>query len=1008
MNPLLRFLNQHFLLTFYGIGTVYFIILLWLRLQIQFQYSDELLILYAAPILYAANRFTKRVYIPVTVFVAFASIIIIYYASPNYFTSILSFICVMVPLILICELVFISNKKAKETAANLKITLQSIGDAVISTNRSGQIVYMNPVAEKLTGWTVEQAVGKPCSDIFKIINSHTRQPCQNPIDKVIKSGGIEGLANDTVLIAKNGFEMQIADSAAPIVDDYGNCTGVVLIFRDVTVEYQSRNEITESRKLLKIFVENTPAAVAMLDKNLCYMAYSKRWLSDYNLGERDLTGLHHYDLFPEIRKLPVWMDVHQRCLAGAVERKDEELFVREDGTANWLRWEVRPWRDANDEIGGILLLTEDISARKRAELALEQSEKLYRRAIEVADAVPYYQNYLTNQYEFVGSEIQKLTGYSSEEFTPELWVSIEKEIDLLNDLHGLTVHDAIDKAKSGEGISWRADYKIKTRSGETKWLANAAIQVKDEQGIIIGSLGILQDITDRKLAEQSLFESQNRLVEAQRIAKMGDFTWNVGTGEVTWSSALYDLLKYDRSENINADFVMTKVQHPEDSSRVMNWLNECISSGEDRLTPCEYRIIRNDGEVIEVRTQGVIQRFNHKSAAVFATVQDITEQKRVEEELQNMEKLRSIGTLAGGIAHDFNNILTGVFGNLSIARCEIEPDHPAYPFMKEAENSLNRASRLTKQLLTFSKGGAPVKELTTISDLIQEVIRFDLSGSRVKPVFHIDEHLWIVEVDKSQIQQVFSNITINANQAMPDGGQLYVSMNNEVAETNPVHDLKPGNFVKITVRDEGSGIDPKLIGKIFEPYFSTKQTGNGLGLATVYSIIQKHNGHIDVESELGIGTTFTIYIPASDIQFKDHQMDTGIFSQIQNQNARILVMDDEEVIRKLLIKLLCIIGYEVETVADGKQAVEAYQNAMNKQNPFNAVIMDITIPGGMGGEEAVKHILAMDPNAKCIVSSGYANDPIMANYLNYGFKGIAPKPYTIEEIKDVLHQVLNG
>jgi two-component system cell cycle sensor histidine kinase/response regulator CckA len=398
--------------------------------------------------------------------------------------------------------------------------------------------------------------------------------------------------------------------------------------------------------------------------------------------------------------------------------------------------------------------------------------------------------------------------------------------------------------------------------------------------------------------------------------------------------------------------------------------------------------------------------YQYKPECFVVAFLDITKRKRAEEELHNMQKLQSVGTLAGGIAHDFNNILMGLFGNISLAKDEVPKDHPVYKYLEEAGESMNRAVRLTKQLLTFAKGGSPIKEDVSLGTLVEEVARFDLSGSQVQLVHRSAKNLWMAEADKGQIQQVISNLTINARQAMPDGGHLFITLENAVVEEASVLGLQPGEYIRITVQDEGTGIDPKNISRIFDPYFTTKQSGSGLGLATSYSIIHRHGGHIGVVSELGKGTTLTLYLPASK---SPKVVETRIPSperELPACPASILVMDDEEEVCKVVSQMLKRHGHHAATAPGGREAVKMYKDAMEAGTPFDIVIMDLTIPGGIGGKEAIKDLLAIDPQARVIVSSGYADDPAMANYTDYGFRGIVAKPYTQSHLLNVLGQVL--
>jgi len=428
-------------------------------------------------------------------------------------------------------------------------------------------------------------------------------------------------------------------------------------------------------------------------------------------------------------------------------------------------------------------------------------------------------------------------------------------------------------------------------------------------------------------------------------------------------------------------------------------------SGEKYGESMEFELRKPDGTLVPIEFVSKWVDFQNINL-VLSVARDITERKQAQEAFQKIDKLKSVGTLAGGIAHDFNNILTGVFGNISIAKEDLPKDHPSFKPLEEAEKAMNRAIRLTGQLLTFAKGGAPVTERIRLETLIEDVVRFDLSGSNVKLSFKSAGDLWLAEADKGQIQQVFSNLTINARQAMPDGGHLYIELENADIIKSPVPGLAQGKYIQITVSDDGIGIAPKHIDRIFDPYFSTKQAGSGLGLATTHSIIHQHGGCLNVNSLVGKGTTFTLYLPAS----KSQQLSETILPEAKcsdvEQSARILVMDDEKMICDLLTKMLEKGGYSVETADGGRQAIEKYKQALDAGNPFDIVIMDLTIPGGIGGKEAIKGILKIHPEARVVVSSGYANDPVMANYAAYGFSGIAAKPYTRDKLLEVLRQVL--
>ncbi len=520
-------------------------------------------------------------------------------------------------------------------------------------------------------------------------------------------------------------------------------------------------------------------------------------------------------------------------------------------------------------------------------------------------------------------------------------------------------------------------------------------------------------LQDKMHAQQAFLDEREDLRQSEAkfrglVESSADWIWEVNIeGVFTYASPQVEaMLGYTPAEVIGkTPFVLMP---PDEAERIASMFRDLIAAGKPIVT-LENVNLHKDGQHVVLETSGVLAFGKAGQVIGYRGVdRDITERKKAEEELQKMLKLKSVGILAGGIAHDFNNILMGLYGNVSFAKEEIPKDHPAFKFLEDAEKSMSRAIRLTKQLLTFAKGGAPVRENVRIDELVKDVTRFDLSGSNIKPIFKQVDDLLMADVDKGQIQQVLSNLIINASQAMPDGGHLYITMENTELSENGVPNLDQGKYIKVTVADEGIGIDQNSLDRIFDPYFSTKQTGSGLGLATAHSIITKHGGHINVDSQLGKGTIFTLYLPASESQHPPETRHSAAKHAIREQTASVLVMDDEKMICALVIKMLEQSGFLVETASDGRQAIERYQQALDAGQPFDVVIMDLTIPGGMGGKEAVKDILSIHPEAKVIVSSGYANDPVMANYTEYGFCDIVAKPYIKSKLLEVLIRVLNS
>jgi len=384
---------------------------------------------------------------------------------------------------------------------------------------------------------------------------------------------------------------------------------------------------------------------------------------------------------------------------------------------------------------------------------------------------------------------------------------------------------------------------------------------------------------------------------------------------------------------------------------------------------------------------------------------DVTDRRTMESDLLKAQKLESIGLLAGGIAHDFNNLLTGALGNISLALAIIPPGDKVATRLASAEQACLRAKDLTQQLLTFSRGGAPVRQAMSIAALIRDSAGFSLSGKNIKCEFAIADDLWPAEVDAGQISQVINNLIINAVQAMPEGGMIEIACNNIFVPGEDSLPLKDGKYIRLSISDSGAGIPKENLARIFDPYFTTKNEGKGLGLAMVYSIVRNHEGHITAASTPGEGTTFTIYLPAAEAAVVECKVDE---IRMVDGIGRVLVMDDEEHIRDVTGEMLDYIGYDVAFAKDGTQAVELFVQARESVQPFTAVIMDLTIPGGRGGKETIKLLREIDPEVKAIVSSGYSNDPIMSDYKAYGFSGVITKPYKVTELRKVLHKVLEN
>jgi PAS domain S-box-containing protein len=388
-------------------------------------------------------------------------------------------------------------------------------------------------------------------------------------------------------------------------------------------------------------------------------------------------------------------------------------------------------------------------------------------------------------------------------------------------------------------------------------------------------------------------------------------------------------------------------------------------------------------------------------------VQDLTERKRLEATMVRIAKLESLAVLAGGVAHDFNNMLTGILANVSLARSGRLKPEDVDRVLASAEQAAVRASDLTRQLLTFSRGGTPVTKPMRLRPLLDEAVNLTVSGSNVRVRLEIAREHAMAVCDPSQLGQVFANLLLNAQQAMPLGGEIVVRVDDVLVDAASLLPLAQGRYVRVSVVDSGLGIPEEHLGRVFDPYFTTKETGSGIGLASAHSIIRKHGGHIEAESQLGHGATFRVYIPEPEGVGLSPEPRSGE-SPTLPAGARVLVMDDEFDVRAVLADILRAAGISVDTTEDGREAIAAYRDAMKSGARYDAVILDLTVPGGMGGKEAMRAILEADPDAVGIVSSGYSAGTTLAEYRQHGFSGVLPKPYTVDELSECLANALTG
>jgi len=722
------------------------------------------------------------------------------------------------------------------------------------------------------------------------------------------------------------------------------------------------------------------------------------------------------ELLPIAGKKCYWVYHHQdkpceKCPSLETIRTGKaafEVVPKRDSFGNQTGWSALysfPMIDTTTrQIQGVIEYIKDITALRSAEEKIQQSESRFRILAETAGAGIFIVKNM--KFVYVNPYFVATSGYSKDELlTMDFWNIVHK------DFRDMTKKRYADRI-TGKDVSNEYEFRYIRKNGVVGWVSMnvGLIELEGDPALI----GTLFDITVRKKAEEDLAEEKEFL--SVTMASIGDGVVSTDTtGSIISINPValsFTGLQFDDAMGKHLDdvfnFFHEKIGHASDGvvrfmlkqHGIRPMAIRCglrIRNGADRIVDLSVSPINNTDGVV----MGMVMVFR-----------DMTERHKLETELYKARKLESLGVLAGGIAHDFNNILTGIITNLFMAKLRVKADTESFQLLAEAEKASFRASKLVKQLLTFSKGGSPVKEPVAIREIIEDSVGFCLSGSNVSYKLELVPDLLKVEADRGQIDQVLNNLIINADQAMPGGGTVTVAASNIEITPGSIHEgeramtLRPGTYVKVTVRDEGVGIAQENLEKIFDPYFTTKPNGNGLGLTIAYSIVKAHKGMLTVESAVGKGTTFSFYLPVASHQ--DSMEKTAGADPVAAaaaavvQSKRILVMDDDSAVRSVLTQLLKNSGYEVECTASGGEALDAYLSAMKRNAPFTVVVMDLTVPGGMPGKEAVAKLLEIDPKARVVVSSGYSNDPIMAHYQDYGFCGVIAKPFNIDEFFAVI------
>ncbi len=776
-------------------------------------------------------------------------------------------------------------------------------------------------------------------------------------------------------------------------------------FQDITYRKKAENALIESEARYRSVLDT-------INEGVILQAASGEILT-WNKGAEDIFGILAKDVIGSISEGKDWPAIQadgskysaqnhpsMNTLRTGKPCRNEIMGVYQpSGALRWISINTNPlFQDNGKKPYAVAISFSDITELKRIEDNLRKSEKELQRTLDATADGIWSWNFKANELYF-SPQYYKMLGYTPNEFE----ANFENWLNLIHPDDRDRALDVADKFLKMKPDVYENEFRLKTKSGEYRWTRTVGKVVeRDENGDAVYMIGNHEDTTERKLALDAFMEERERFELAMRSVNDGLWDWNLKTNEIYYSPVWKKLLGYEDHEIKNEFSEWERLTNPEDVKESRRILNEVLE-GKRKGFENEFKMLHKDGRWVNILARAnVILDETGKATRVIGTHVDITERKRLEKQLQQSQKMEAVGTLAGGIAHDFNNMLGIIIGNISYVLSSLQQGDELYEVLGDVQTASKQAQGLTHQLLTFSKGGAPIKKAADINKIIREAATFSTRGANSTCNFELSNDLWSSEVDEGQINQVINNLMINANQAMPNGGTITIRTENVNIDAESGIPLPSGQYIKILVEDQGVGVSEKHLSNIFEPYFTTKQKGGGLGLATTYSIIKKHDGHITVYSEIEKGTVFSIYLPAS---LKCVNEDRHKAEPDHKGQGKILVMDDQKPILKMVGRMLNRMGYENACATDGSQAIEMYKEAQSAGKPFDAVVLDLTVPGGMGGLKTIIELLKIDPDIKAVVSSGYSNDPVMSNYEDYGFCAIVSKPYTKAQLAEVLNKL---
>lgn len=884
------------------------------------------------------------------------------------------------------------NEHLRLSRSTLNTVLKLTEDIVIIIDKNGFVTNVSPRAEEMLGISLKDTLGRKKWDDF-VPEDERERLGRYFVDRARGVGSPPSTYTLRVLISGGQRFVRANVDFIPGTEDR------VVILKDLSEVLKEQRRTAESEERYRTVIENTKDGILICTHDRILFA-NKSFCGMTGLPREEIYTLPPTRLFHDSDGM-----VLRSLLSGpdAMNRKTQVLETSVRKKQGFLPAELSATPMNYRNTDAVLMSVRDLTRRREAERQIRENHKLLKAIVDNSPVgVSVHDRFGTLL--MANASWRAIWGKSVDDLKENMAPRQEFRMDERDSYLVDYLQDVERVYREGGELYIPILQPSDPPPGAAEYISHHFYALMGEDGEVDKVVVLTLDLTESLRTKDELRETRDQYRELFRNIPIAVYRTSLEDGGriISANPAMVSMFRAGGRSDLDRITVRELYADPVGRKKLMERLGN-----EEEVQGFEVELRRLDGSTFlgSISARKVLGR-EGRPDSIEGIIMDITDQKRMEEELLNIEHLESIGTLAGGIAHDFNNLLMAIQGSVYLAREEKDPA-TAREYLRDTEESINEATNLTRQLLTFARGGVPVKQSLDVETCVREAVLFSLRGSEAEAVFDFQDELNRIDADREQIVQVLQNMALNSVQAMSGGGRIKVGCSNVHLDRDNQADLKPGDYVRLSIKDDGEGIPDDDLKKIFNPYFTTKPDGTGLGLSTSYSIVKRHGGVIRVFSEEGIGTEFVIYVPS--VTGGGEKETEGSVKHGKDRtmgSARVLIMDDDPRVRQVLGSMLAALGHSVTESVDGREAVELYRQGMASGRPFDAVIMDLTVPGGMGGEAAIEELRKMDPDVKAIVSSGYANNPVLSSYGDYGFYGSLVKPYSLSLLRDELDSVL--